>query len=113
MPKQKYMSHRTGDFFGNHSNHKSVKYGLVIHLGNKYEAVKQFKKSKNKWKKELKALKKQNKIMYSISKKSGLRHKLNNIKNIKAKASKKHSNYSSEPSRDELDSDPSLSRDSD
>ena len=113
MPKKKYMPHSTGDFFGNHSNHKSVKDGLVIHLGNKDEAVKQFKKSKNKWKKELKSLKKQNKMLYSIAKKSGLRHKLNNIKNIKAKASNKRSYYSSNYYRDKYYSDSSLSINSD
>ena len=109
MPKQNYMSHSTGDFFGKRSNHKYIKDGLVIHLGNKYKAVKQFKKSKNKWKKELKALKNQNKILYSIAKKSGLRHKLKNIKNIKAKVSKKRSYSSTNYYRDKYYSYSSLS----
>ena len=63
MPKQKYMLHLTGDFFGKRSNHKSVKDKLLIHLGNKDEAVKQFKNYKNKRKKNMKALKKQNKVL--------------------------------------------------
>ena len=105
MTKQKYMLHITGGFFGKHSNHKSVKDGMVIRLGNKDEAVKQFKKFKNKWKKELKALKKQNKTLYSIFKKSGLRRELKNIKNIKAKVSKKRRCSSRNCSRDKYYSD--------
>ena len=45
--------------------------------------VQQYKKSENKWKKELKALKKQNKIMYSISNKYGSRREIKKIKKIK------------------------------
>ena len=63
MPKQKYMLHLTGDFFGKRSNHKSVNDKLLIHLVNKDEAVKQFKNYKNKRKKNMKALKKQNKVL--------------------------------------------------
>ena len=40
--------------------------------------MKQYKKSKNKFKKELKDLKKQNQMLYSIYKKSGLHRKLKN-----------------------------------
>ena len=42
--------------------------------------VQQYKKSENKWKKELKALKKQNKIMYSISNKYGSRREIKKIR---------------------------------
>ena len=45
--------------------------------------VQQYKKSENKWKKELKALKKQNKILYSISNKYGSRREIKKIKKIK------------------------------
>ena len=41
-------------------------------MGSSAGAVKQYKKSKIKWKKELKALRKQNKMLASIAKKSGL-----------------------------------------
>ena len=61
-------------------------------------AVKQYKKSENKWKKELKDLKKQNKMLYSIANKSCLRRE---IKKIREKAYKK----SSDSSSDDSDSD--------
>ena len=76
------------------------------------EAVKQYKKSENKWKKELKYLKKQNKILYSIANNSVSRCEIKKIKKIKVKASKKRRYDSSDYSRDESYSDFSLSRDS-
>ena len=45
-------------------------------MGNRAEAVKQYKKSENHWEKELKDLKKQNRILYSIAKKSSSRREL-------------------------------------
>ena len=50
--------------------------------------MKHYKNSNNKCKKELKALKNQ-KMRYSIAKESGSRREMENIKKIKAKASKK------------------------
>ena len=50
--------------------------------------MQQYKNFENKWKKELKAIRKQKKIIYSIAKKSGLRRE---IKKIRAKYSKKTS----------------------
>ena len=52
------------------------------------KAVKQYKRSKSKWKKELKVLKKQKKMLFSISKKPGSPHEIKKIKKIWAKASK-------------------------
>ena len=46
------------------------------------EAVKNCKKSESKWKKEVKAQKKQNKMLFSIAKKSGSCREPKNIKNI-------------------------------
>ena len=48
--------------------------------------------------KYLKALKKQNKMLYSISKKSRSRREINKIKKIREKASKKGRNYISDSS---------------
>ena len=72
MPEQKYMSHSSENCFGKHSGQHSIRDVLVGALGNRYTAVKQYKKYKNKWKREMKALKKQNKMIYIITKKSGL-----------------------------------------
>ena len=58
--------------------------------------LREYKKSGNKCKKELKTLKNQNKILYSISKKSGSHRELKNINKIKDKASKKRRNYISD-----------------
>ena len=41
----------------NRSNQHSVRGGMLGALGNRYDAVKQLKKFKHKWKKELKTLK--------------------------------------------------------
>ena len=51
MPEQKYMLHISEDGFGKRSDQKSIKDGLGRALGNREDAVKQYKKSKHKWKK--------------------------------------------------------------
>ena len=61
-----------------------------------------------KWNKELKYINNQNKIIYSIAKKSGLRREINNIKKIGGNDSKKGSDSSS----DDSDSDSFLARNS-
>ena len=76
-------------------------------MGSKTDYVKQYKSSKIKWNKELKALRNENKMLYSIVKKSGLRRDINKINNFRAKSSKK-TNVSSS---DDLDSDSSLASD--
>ena len=48
--------------------------------------MKRYERSESKWKKELKDLKKQNKIIYSIAKKSGSHCKIKNIKKIRSSA---------------------------
>ena len=53
MPERNYMSHSAEDFFVKHPDQKSIRDGLVRPLGSRAEAVKQYKKSKNKRKKEL------------------------------------------------------------
>ena len=79
MPEQKYMSYRSEDCFGNSYNHNSIKDGLGGDIGSMPKAMKQYNKSENKRKKYLKDLKKQNKTIYRISKKSGSRRELKNI----------------------------------
>ena len=76
------------------------------------EAVKQYKKSKIKLKKELKDIKKLKNVLFSIAKKSGSRRDIKKIKKIDAKSSRKRCNSSSNSSSDELDSNSSLSSDS-
>ena len=61
MPEQKYMLHSAEDCFGKGSNHNSIRGGMVGPMGSMAEDLKQYKKSKNEWKKYLKALKKQKK----------------------------------------------------
>ena len=46
------MLHNSGDCFGKRSDQKSIKYGLGGPMGSRAEAVKQYKRSENKWKKE-------------------------------------------------------------
>ena len=74
--------------------------------------VKQYKKYEKKWKEELKTLNKQNKMVYSITKKFSSRHEIKNINNIRSKASKKGCHYSNGSPSDYLDSYSSLASDS-
>ena len=76
---------------------------------NRAESVKQYKNSKGKWKKDIKSLKKQNKLLYIISKKSGSRREIKKINNIRSKASKKRRDGSIDSSSEDSDSDSSLS----
>ena len=73
------------------------------------ESVKQYKKSKNQWREQLKALKKQNKMLYILANNSGSRRE---IEKIKAKASKKRRNDSSDSSSNKSYYDSLLSRNS-
>ena len=70
--------------------------------------VQKYNKSENRQKKDLKALKKQNKMIYIMANKSSLRHEIKNIKNISTKTSNKTSVSSS----DDSDSDLLLARNS-
>ena len=68
------MSHIAEDYFEMRSDHNSIMYGLGGLIGSRAEAVKQSKKPKNKWKKDLKAIKRQNIILYCISNNTDSRH---------------------------------------
>ena len=65
-----------------HTN-RTIKYEMGGSMGSRADTVKGYKKPKNEWRKNMKALKKKNKMLYSISKKSGLRHEIMKIKKIK------------------------------
>ena len=92
--ERKYASHITKDCTGVRTK-RSIKDGMGGPIESRTHDVQQNKKSEKKWKKDLKALRNQNKMLYSISKKSGLRREINKIKNIRAEASKE-TYYSSE-----------------
>ena len=73
MSERKYMSHSSEECFINCTNHKTIKYGLVVHMGSRDEAVKQYNKYEIKWHKDLKDLRKHKNMLFSIAKKCGLR----------------------------------------
>ena len=77
---------------------RTIKYGMGGSVGSRTYTVKQYNKYENKWKKDIKALKKKNNMIYSIANKSGSLRKIKNIKKIRAKASKKVSESSSDGS---------------
>ena len=106
------MSHRAEDCFGKRSEQNSIRCGLRGHLGSRSKVVKQYKKSQNKWKKDLKALNEKNKKVYSIFKKFGSCRELKKIKKIKSEAYKKLCNSIIDFSINEKYYDSSLSRDS-
>ena len=109
MPWLKYMLHSAEDFFGKCTNQNTIKDGLGGHMGIRAEAVKQYK-NYEKMEKDLKALKKQDKMLFSIANNSGSRREPKNIKNIRAKYSKKRCTSSSNSSSGESDFDYLLSR---
>ena len=87
MPERKYASHSTQDFTGVRTK-RSIKDGMGVSIGSSTHDVQQYKKSENKWKKELISLKKKNRVLYSIAKKSGSRREIQKIKKISTEASK-------------------------
>ena len=109
MPEQKYMPHSSKNCCGKISDQQSVKDGLGGDLGNRTDVIKNCKKYEHKWKRELKSLKKQNKMLFSIANRSGL---CREIKNIKSRYSTKRSYSSSNSSRSDSNSNYSLSSDS-
>ena len=80
-------------------------------LVDRADALNYYKKCEHKCKKELKALRKQKKMLFIISKKSISCRELKKIKKIRAKASKKCSYSSSDSLSSESDYDSSLSSD--
>ena len=84
MPERKYTLHSAEDCTGLHTN-QLIKDGLGGTMESRTVYLKKYKKSENKWKKEMKALKNQNKMIYSISNKSSLRRDINKIKKIRSK----------------------------
>ena len=62
MPERKYASHSDEDCTGVRTK-RSIKYGMGGTIGIRTNAVQQHKNSE-KWKKDLKALKNQNKMLY-------------------------------------------------
>ena len=58
---------------------KTIKDGLGGPMVSRAEAVKQYKNYGSKWKKELKSLKKQNKMLFSTTKNSLPRHEIKKI----------------------------------
>ena len=81
-------------------------------LGNRDDTINDYKKYEHKCNKDMKYLKKQNKMLYRISMKSDSHCELKNINKIKAKASKKRGYYSSNSYSSDSDSDSFLSSDS-
>ena len=88
MPERKYPTHSSKDCTGVRTK-RPIKDGMGGTILNRINALQQYKKSENKWKTELKALKKQHKMIYIIAKKSGSRREIKKIEKIRAKASKR------------------------
>ena len=86
IPDQNYILH-SSYFFYKRSDQHSFKDWLGGYLGNRADSVKKYKNSEQKWKKDLKSLKNQNKMLYIIAKESGSYRALKRIKKILSKAS--------------------------
>ena len=90
IPKHKYKLHSSETFFGWRSDQESIKEGLWGSLCNRATDVKHYQKYEKERKRDLKYLRKQNNILFSMSKRSGSRCELNKTKKICAKAYKKY-----------------------
>ena len=110
---KKYMSHISGICFVKISNLYSIKEVLLGSLYNRKVDAKQYKKYEHKWKKDMKAPNKQNKMIYGIAKKSRSRHELKKNKKFKSKDFKKCSCSSSDYSSSGSNSDSLISSYSD
>ena len=75
------MLHSAKDCTGMSTNW-TIKDGIGGYMGSRADTVKQYKKSENKRKKEMKYIKKQNNMIYSIANTSGSRRETKKIKNI-------------------------------
>ena len=90
MTASKWKLHSSKNCFENFPTRHLSKKGLGGTLGNWAAAVKQYHKSENKCKREVKPIKKYNKMIFSMAKWSGSCHELKKIKKIHAKASNKY-----------------------
>ena len=103
MPDLKYKLHSSEIFFWKISDQEFIKEELVESLGNRATAFKKYQKYESKWKRELKGLKKHNKMLFSMSNWSGSRHELNVKNKIRSKSSKKYDSFSSDISSSDDD----------
>ena len=110
MFERKYMSHGVDDCTGMRTN-RTIKDVMGGYMGSRSDTVKQYKKSE-KWKRDLKALKKQKKMLYSSAKGSGSPRDIKKIQKIREKDFNKSRHFSSNYSGDDSDSGYLLARNS-
>ena len=67
MTENKWKSHSSENCFGKRSDNQYYKDELGRSLGNRADVVKHYKKSKHKQKRDLKAPKKQNNMLFSMA----------------------------------------------
>ena len=91
MPE--YMLHSAKGWRGMRTN-QTINDGIGGYVVSRADTMNQYKKSEKKWKKDLKALNNQKKIINNISNKSGSCREVNNIKKIWEKYSTKGRHYS-------------------
>ena len=104
MPERKWKSHSSENFFSKRSDRASIKDGLVGALGNWADAVKHYRKPEKKCKRELKALNKQNNMIYRMAKKYSSCREIKSTNKIKSSSSKNCSYYISDISSSDSDS---------
>ena len=83
MPEQKYMLHSSEDCSEKRTNQNIVNDILGVHMVSRAKAVKQYKNFESKWKKYLKSLKSQNKMLFIIINNYVLRREIKKIKKIR------------------------------
>ena len=86
IPDCKWKLHRSKNCFGERSDQASVEDSLGGSLGNITATGRQYHRSENKCKMELKYLKKRNKTVFSIAKCSDIWYELKKINKIYAKS---------------------------
>ena len=104
IPDHKYKSNRSEKCFGRRYDQEYTKEGLRGSLNNRSTAVKKCHKYEKKWRRYMKDIKKQNKMLFRMAKHSGSHCELKNIKKIYAKALEKNDSSCSSSSRSDYDS---------
>ena len=82
MPERNYMSHSTEDCTVVCTK-RFIKDGMGGPIESRNNSVQQHNKYENKWNKDMKSFKKQDKMLYSIAKKSGSRREIQKIEEIR------------------------------
>ena len=89
IPDRKFMCHSSEQCFGFFNKKDNIQNNIRGSLGKQDGDVKKFYKAKKNWKRQLRSLENQNKVLYSMINNLGSRKELHNINHISTKGNSK------------------------